>query len=83
MRRMAVSQAGALLELRETSMHPIAVWKIVDSVRLRVNQGDCPTEPPHSRETLEEVVLELSAQVQRLQIALDPDEEPSAGGCFP
>lgn len=65
-------------------MHPAAVIKIVESVQRRVRQGDCPTEPPQSRESLEETVLELYAHVQRLQIALDPDDcEPSAGGCFP
>lgn len=65
-------------------MHPALVIKIVESIQRRVAQGDCPTEPPQSVETLEGAVLELYAQTLRLQIALDPDDcEPSAGGCFP
>jgi len=61
-------------------MHPFAVLKICESVQRRVRQGDCPTEPPQSVETLEEVVLELWKSNQRLRIQLDPDDEPSAGG---
>lgn len=61
-------------------MHPLLVLKVCESVQRRVRQGDCPTEPPQSRETLEEAVLELWSQTQRLRIRLDPDDEPSAGG---
>lgn len=60
-------------------MHPLLVLKICESVQRRVRQGDCPTEPPQSLETLEEAVLELWAQTQRLRIRLDPNDEPDAG----
>lgn len=61
-------------------MHKLAVQRIVDSVQRRVAQGDCPTEPPQSRETLEEVIVELAKQRLARQIASDPDDDPSAGG---
>lgn len=33
---------------------------VIASVRLRASQGDCPTEPAHSTETLESVILDLA-----------------------
>lgn len=47
-------------------MHPLAVKDIVESVRLRAAQGDCPTEPAQSVEVLEQVILELCKDVARL-----------------
>ena len=64
-------------------MHPFAALKIVESIQRRMRQGDCPTEPPVSREALEETVLELYRQNLALRIAADPDEEPTAGAVEP
>ena len=36
---------------------------VIASVRLRASQGDCPTEPAHSVETLESVILDLARAV--------------------
>jgi len=36
---------------------------VIASVRLRASQGDCPTEPAHSVETLENVILDLAPAV--------------------
>lgn len=33
---------------------------VIASVRRRASQGDCPTEPAHSIETLENVILDLA-----------------------
>ena len=64
-------------------MHPTALVELAHSVKRRIRQGDCPTEPPHSRETLEEMVSELwdlwQNERTRRKIASDPDEDPSAG----
>lgn len=60
-------------------MHPAAVVAICDSVSRRIAQGDCPTEPPQSRETLEEALMELWRWHQRAQVRRDPDDEPTAG----
>jgi len=54
-------------------MHPMLLEKVIESVQKRVNQGDCPTEPPQSRESLEDAVLELKrdyddARLHALQI---------------
>jgi hypothetical protein len=40
-------------------MHPLLLDEVIESVRRRVGQGDCPTEAPQSRETLENAVLDL------------------------
>jgi hypothetical protein len=62
-------------------MHALAAAAVVNSVRRRVSQEDCPTEPPFDIETLQDALLELdrllsaemvrsheeSAEVQRLQ----------------
>lgn len=61
-------------------MHKLAVERIIDSVQRRVAQGDCPTEPPQTVETLEEVICELARARLARKIATDPDEDPSAGG---
>lgn len=62
-------------------MHPLAVDAIVRSIQKRVAQGDCPTEPAHSVETLEEVIIELANARLRRKALSDPDDEPSAGNC--
>jgi hypothetical protein len=41
-------------------MHPALADKIVEQVRKRVNEGDCPTTEAFGVETLEEAVLELA-----------------------
>lgn len=41
-------------------MHKLVAERFVESVRLRVSQGDNPTEPPLSVGQLENLVLELS-----------------------
>lgn len=40
-------------------MHTLAAGRIVGSVRKRLAQGDCPTEPAFDRETLEDALLEV------------------------
>lgn len=42
---------------------------VIASVRRRVEQGDCPTEPAHSVEMLENVILDLATPSQRLDAA--------------
>jgi hypothetical protein len=65
-------------------MHPTALVELVHSVKRRIKQGDCPTEPPQSRETLESMVESLWDSWQRdrnkLKILTDPDDDPQAGG---
>lgn len=65
-------------------MHPTALVELAHSVKRRIRQGDCPTEPPHSRETLEEMVSDLwdlwQSERMRRKIASDPDDDPEAGG---
>jgi hypothetical protein len=60
-------------------MHTLAVEAIIRSVQKRVAQGDCPTEPPQTIETLESVIVELANARLHRQIERDPDEDPSAG----
>lgn len=57
-------------------MHKLAVEAIVNSVQKRVAQGDCPTEPPQSLETLEEVICALARERLMRQIRNDPDDNP-------
>jgi len=58
-------------------MHSLAVEAIIRSVQKRVAQGDFPTEPAQSIETLEEVIVELANARLRRQIMNDPDDDPS------
>lgn len=51
-------------------MHPTLADEIVKSVRKRISQGDCPTEPPQSIETLEGVIDELADRPRRQLRAL-------------
>jgi len=74
-------------------MHIQALRLIIESVRIRVSQGDSPTEPPQNIETLEESLLALadmyekqsnfnllfSNKTLRSKINKDPDDDPSAG----
>lgn len=41
-------------------MHADLREAIIASVRRRFEQGDCPTEPAHTVETLEHVILDLA-----------------------
>lgn len=41
-------------------MHKQLLQELVTSVRRRIAQGDCPTEPPFSREQLENAVDALA-----------------------
>lgn len=55
-------------------MHTLAAGRIVGSVQKRLAQGDCPTEPPFDRETLEEALLEvhrLFVREQAIRAALE------------
>jgi hypothetical protein len=47
-------------------------------VRRRVRQGDCPTEPAHSVEILEETILELAHRAALLARLRSPSEIPEA-----
>jgi hypothetical protein len=44
-------------------MHADLRNAVIASVRRRVEQGDCPTEPAHTVETLENVILDLAPKV--------------------
>ncbi|MDP8986652.1 MAG: hypothetical protein M3N97_16740 [Pseudomonadota bacterium] len=48
-------------------MHPLAAGAVTGSVIKRVSQGDCPTEPAHSVETLEEALIEVNRLFQAEQ----------------
>lgn len=48
-------------------MHPLAAGAITGSVIKRASQGDCPTEPAHSVETLEETLIEVNRMFQAEQ----------------
>jgi hypothetical protein len=52
-------------------MNLLAALLIADSVRTRIEQGDCPTEPPQTRETLEDVVCELQRALARDAVAVE------------
>lgn len=45
-------------------MHALAAGLITGSVIKRASQGDCPTEPEHSVETLEEALIEVNRMFQ-------------------
>ena len=65
-------------------MHLSALKAVLESVRRRVAQGDCPTEPPQSVETLEDALLSLEKrEAQRRKILSAPDDEPTAGDMEP
>lgn len=48
-------------------MHPDLAEKFLERVRLRVAQGDTPTEPALSRENLEDLVLTMDAELTALR----------------
>lgn len=48
-------------------MHPLAAGLITGSVIKRVAQGDCPAEPAHSVETLEDALIEVNRLFQAEQ----------------
>lgn len=58
-------------------MHPQAADAIVESVRRRESQGDHPTEPAQSVETLENCVITLADRLARV----NEDAERSPKGC--
>lgn len=61
-------------------MHKQALRAIVASVRRRVSQGDCPTEPAQPLEVLETALIELADMNQRmgeLQMAQNPKGDPT------
>lgn len=73
---------------RKEPVHPLATKELVASVRLRISQGDCPTEPPLSRETLEGLVDSIAPRRLKLlvddewlrkRIATDRDVDTEAG----
>lgn len=63
-------------------MHMQAAEAILESVRRREREGDCPREPAHGTETLEGCLIEIANQRQRLHddfaaldaLVLDDDE---------
>ncbi len=56
-------------------MHSQAADAIVESVRRREAQGDCPTEPAQSVETLENCILELARRGSGSTVA--PLDQPT------
>jgi len=61
-------------------MHSLAVKAIVASVKLRQTQGDCPTEPPFTREQLEDTLVSLAGMYEKtggqLLAAIGPKGDP-------
>jgi hypothetical protein len=51
-------------------MHPKLTENLIASVKRRVAQGDCPTEPALALETLEDLVLTQAARITALIEAL-------------
>lgn len=47
-------------------MHPALADKIVEQVRQRVSEGDCPVTPAFGIETMEGAVLELADRPARM-----------------
>lgn len=43
-------------------MHPLLTEKIIENVRRRIAQGDNPSQPPHSVETLEDALDSCAAE---------------------
>ena len=56
-------------------MHKLLVEKMVESVRRRVAQGDCPIEPAYSVEILEHCIVELAADPVEPKVSSDVDIE--------
>lgn len=54
-------------------MNRTAAFAIARSVRKRAHQGDCPTEPAHHAETIEEALVELLNMLELSQ--LEPSRE--------
>lgn len=48
-------------------MHELLLAEVVKTVRQRYEEGDCPTAPRPSGETLEDAILDLDTEVKRLQ----------------
>lgn len=46
-------------------MHPVASDMIVKQIRQRISEGDCPTIPAQSVETLEGVIEDLALRLDR------------------
>jgi hypothetical protein len=47
-------------------MHKLAVAEMVRSVRVRLQQGDCPTEAPFGRELLEDALVSLADSFEQV-----------------
>lgn len=52
-------------------MNLLAALLIADSVRARIEQGDCPTEPQQPRELVEESLCELQRAIARNAVAIE------------
>lgn len=52
-------------------MNTLAALLIADSVRTRIEQGDCPAEPQHHRETVEEALCELQRMIAKDLVAAE------------
>jgi len=46
-------------------VHTLVLLKIIESVRRRQQQGDCPTEQAYSREMLENALAQLADNHER------------------
>lgn len=55
-------------------MHKLILDQVVASVRRRVEQGDCPTEPAQSVETLELAVIQLAEAAKARSLSKDNGE---------
>lgn len=60
-------------------MHSDLAEKLLELVRLRVSQGDTPTEPALSRENLEDLVLTMDASLTALRQRVVEVVGPFAG----
>jgi hypothetical protein len=63
-------------------MHKLLLAEIVEMVRQRYSEGDCPTVPRPSGETLEDAILDLAAEVDKLtQPAPELNERMNCENC--
>lgn len=56
-------------------MNRTAAFEIARSVRKRVHQGDCPSEPAHKTEVIEEALVELLNIIELTELALADTRE--------